>query len=81
MQLQAHIASLKVAGDPGPYILKDISFTRMPSPPDFSTEYGNAAQDSYSVNGYAFDEYDDVPYVDEEANKRLELLREIGSVN
>lgn len=81
MQLQAHIASLKVGGDPGPYLLKDISFTRMPSPPDFITEYGNASQDSYPVNGYAFDQYDDVPYADEEALKRLELLRQLGSVD
>jgi hypothetical protein len=81
MQLKAHIASLKVGGDPGPYLLKDITFTRMPSPPDFTTEYGKSSQDSYEVRGYAFDEYDDVPYVDEEARRRLEFLRQLGSVN
>jgi hypothetical protein len=56
MQLEAHIASLKVWGDSGPYLLKDISFTRMPSPPEFITEYGSSSQDSYEVNGYAFDD-------------------------
>lgn len=81
MQLQAHVEALKAGGDPGPYLLKDIIFTRMPSPPDFTTEYGNSSQDSYVVNGYAFEEYADVPYVDEEAKKRLEFLRQLGNVN
>lgn len=80
MQLKAHVASLKVGGDPGPYVLRDIVFTRMPSAPEFITEYGNASQQAYEVNGYAFDEYDDAPYVNEEAGKRLEFLRQIGSM-
>ncbi len=81
MPLMAHIASLKAGGDEGPYILKDLSFTRMPSPPDFITEYGKPSQGSYPVNGFPFDEYDDVPYVDEEAQQRLEFLRQLGEVN
>ncbi len=80
MQLQAHVASLKVSGDPGPYLLQDIVFTRMPSAPEFTTEYGTASQQAYAVNGYAFDEYDDAPYVDEEASQRLEFLRQLGSM-
>jgi hypothetical protein len=81
MQLKAHIAALKVGGDPGPYRLQDISLMRMPSPPDFTSEYGKASQDAYPVNGYAFDEYDDLPYVDEEARKRLEFLRQAGKTD
>jgi len=81
MQLRAHIASLKAGGDAGPYLLKDIIFIRMPSPPDFTAEYGKSSQDSYTINGYAFDEYDDVPYIDDEAKKRLEVLRQLGSAN
>jgi hypothetical protein len=81
MQLKAHIASLKVGGDPGPYHMKDISFSRMPSAPNFTTEYGGVSQDSYTINGYALDEYDDAPYVDEEAQQRLDFLRQVESVN
>ena len=81
MPLTAHVASLKAGRDEGPYILKDISFTRMPSPPDFITEYGKSLQSSYPVNGFPFDEYDDVPYVDEDAQQRLEFLRQLGEVN
>jgi hypothetical protein len=81
MQLKAHIAALKLGDDPGPYRLQDISLKRMPSPPDFTSEYGTSSQDSYPVNGYAFDEYDDLPYVDEEARERLEFLRQAGEVN
>jgi hypothetical protein len=80
MQLQAHISALKVKGHSGPYRLKDIILTRMPAPPNFTTEYGRTSQSSYEVNGFAFDDYVDAPYVDEEAEKRLEFLRTIGSV-
>jgi hypothetical protein len=81
MQLKAHKAALEVGGDPGPYRLKDISFTRMPSSPNFTTEYGSASQDSYAINGYAIDEYDDVPYEDEETQQRLDFLNQVGNVN
>jgi hypothetical protein len=80
MQLKVHIAALKVGEDPGPYRLQDISFLRMPSPPDFTSEYGDTSQEYYSVNGYAFDEYDDQAYLDEEAEERLEFLRQVREV-
>jgi hypothetical protein len=53
----------------------------MPSSPNFTTEYGSASEDSYAINGYAFDEYDDVPYVDEEAQQRHEFLQQVGNLN
>jgi hypothetical protein len=81
MQLKAHIAALKVGGDPGPYRLQDISLMRMPSAPDFTSEHGSSSQTSYPVNGYAFEEYDDRLYVDEEAIERLEFLNQAGKVD
>ncbi|OZG72325.1 hypothetical protein BTA51_16460 [Hahella sp. CCB-MM4] len=78
--LRAHISALKQQGNSGPYILKDLMLARMPSPPTYTTEYGHTSQESYAVTGHDFDEYDDVPYVDEEAQKRLEFLRQLGSV-
>ena len=79
--LKAHVSALKVQGHPGPYQLKDILLIRMPSPPTYVTEYGHSAEDSYDVNGFDLESYQDVPYVDEEARKRLEFLRQLGSVN
>ncbi len=81
MQLQAHIVSLKNRGDPGPYILKDIIFTRMPSAPDFATAYGKTSQNSYEITGHPLAEYDDAVYIDEDGLIRLETLQKIGSVN
>ncbi|WLQ11346.1 hypothetical protein O5O45_16495 [Hahella aquimaris] len=78
--LRAHIAALKQKGDAGPYRLQDISLTRMPAPPTYQTEYGSVAKASFAVNGFPFSDYDDVPYVDEDAQKRLEFLRQLGSV-
>jgi hypothetical protein len=80
MQLKVHIAALKVGGNPGPYRLQDISLMRMPSPPDFISEYGDSTQEYYSVNGYSFGEYDDQAYLDEEADERLEFLRQVREV-
>jgi hypothetical protein len=81
IRLQAHIVSLKVSNDSGPYVLKDIVFTRMPSSPDFVTAYGKTSQDSYEITGHPLGEYDDVVYVDEEGRIRLEFLHQFGSVN
>ena len=80
MALKAHVAALKVSGDSGPYWLKDIALQRMPSAPQFITEYGHASQQVYEVNGFDLDRYDDTPYVDEEANERLQFLRQLGDM-
>lgn len=76
--LRAHIAALKVTKHEGPYELKDLSLTRMPSPPQFSTEYGRVPDDSISLSGFPFDDYRDEPYLDEEAQERLEFLTKLG---
>ncbi|WP_020407625.1 hypothetical protein [Hahella ganghwensis] len=77
--LRAHISALKEKGHPGPYKLKDIMLARMPAPPTYTTEYGRSSKESFAIAAHGFDEYDDVPYVDEEAQKRLEFLRQLGS--
>lgn len=79
IELTAHIAALKAMGHEGPYLLKDMVLTRMPSPPKYTTEYGRVSQQEYYVEGFAFEEYDDVPYVDEEALARLDFLNQLGA--
>jgi len=76
--LQAHITALKAMKHEGPYELKDISLTRMPSRPDFKTEYGHVPQISFHISGYPFSDYEDAPYVDEQAQARLEFLTKLG---
>ena len=77
--LKAHIAALKSMGHEGPYVLKDVTLTRMPSKPKFTTEYGTVSQDSFNIEGFPFSDYQDVPYVDEQAQARLEFLTQLGS--
>jgi len=77
--LKAHIAALKAMGHQGPYILKDLTLTRMPSKPTFTTEYGTVSQESFDIEGFPFSDYQDLPYVDEQAQARLEFLTQLGS--
>jgi hypothetical protein len=76
--LQAHIVALKAAGHEGPYLLKNFSLIRMPSEPDFTTSYGRVPASDVPVNGFSFSEYRDEPYVDQEAQERLEFLKKLG---
>lgn len=78
IMLKAHIASLKVMGREGPYLLGDIALQRLPSAPRFLTEYGRALQETYPVDGFPFRDYQDVPYQDEKIQSRLEFLTQIG---
>lgn len=76
--LQAHIAALKAAGHEGPYLLKNFSLVRQPSAPDFTTQYGKVPAQAVQVNGFSFSEYRDEPYIDHEAQARLEFLKKLG---
>lgn len=80
LTLRAHIRALKVKGDAGPYLLKDLLITRMPSAPDFVSTYGHSLQPAYPVNGFPLGSYNDEPYIDNEAQERLEFLRGLVSV-
>ena len=76
--LQAHVAALKAAGHEGPYLLKNFSLVRQPSAPDFTTQYGQVPDQPVQVNGFSFNEYRDEPYIDQEAQARLEFLKKLG---
>ena len=78
IELKGHVAALKVMGHEGPYELKELSLTRMPSRPNYTTEYGLVAQDSFTIEGFAFSDYQDSPYVDEQAQERLDFLAKLG---
>ncbi|MFE8070472.1 hypothetical protein QQM79_05390 [Marinobacteraceae bacterium S3BR75-40.1] len=77
--LKAHIAALKQAGSEGPYELGDVMLTRLPTAPDYITEYGRVDQKRFSVEGHSFDEYTDKPYVNPKAQRIARELQRLGS--
>jgi hypothetical protein len=79
LTLRAHITALKAAGSEGPYELKDLSLTRLPSKPDYITEFGQVDQQTYSIEGYSFNEYIDKPYINEKSQKIAKELRRLGT--
>lgn len=81
IELRAHIVTLKKMGHEGPYELKDVSLSRGPSAPNFTLEQGLVPAESYDITGFAFSDYQDVSYVDERAQARLEFLMQLGSTN
>ena len=81
MVLKAHISALKKMGHEGPYELRDISLTRGASAPKYTVEQGLVEMARYTVSGFSFSEYDEIAYVDERAQARLDFLTKLGSVN
>ena len=79
LNLKAHISALKVSGSEGPYQLKDLMLRRLPSEPDYITEYGRIEQLSFDVEGYPFSRYQDQPYINEKAQRIANELRKLGS--
>jgi hypothetical protein len=72
--LRAHISALRAMGDPGDYLLKDLYLERMPSDPDYETKTGSLAIKQQRVDGFAFDQYRNEEFQDEEVQARLEFL-------
>ena len=77
--LRAHIAALKKAGSEGPYELKDLGLQRLPSEPDYITEYGHIEQDVFSITAFSFKLYSDQPYRNEKTQRIAKELRRLGS--
>lgn len=78
IELKAHFSALKAMGHEGPYEIRDILLTRMPSRPNYVTEYGLVEKKHYSVNGFPFSDYEDIPYTDDATQERLEFLNQLG---
>lgn len=77
--LRAHIGALKAAGSEGPYELRDLQLSRMPSSPDYITEFGRIEQGVIAIEGHAFESYDDKPYHNEKSQRILKELSRLGS--
>lgn len=77
--LKAHIAALKKAGSEGPYELKDLGLQRMPSDPEYITEYGLIRQEVFNIPSFSFKDYTDKPYRNENSERIAKELRRLGS--
>ena len=71
--LKAHITALQQAGDAGPYLLKNIWVERIPDDFDEPRGYGKASRD-YGVNGYSFDQYEQIEYSEPQEQQKLKIL-------
>ena len=52
---------------------------RLPSEPDYITEFGRFEGASFEVDGYRFSEFQDKPYINEKAQRIANELRKLGS--
>lgn len=78
--LHAHVQALKKGGDDGPYQLKEILLERWSDeviPLDLA---GKVNPGVYGLDGYRFDEFDDLPYIDPLKEERLRLMQGLGSL-
>ena len=78
IELKAHISALTLMEHTGPYELRDIRLTRMPSKPDYTTEYGEVSQTAFSVNGFPFSDYLNEDYSNPDSQERLDFLNQLG---
>ena len=76
--LKAHSHALKAMGSEGPYILRSIQTYRGAESGEQFDVPSNSVQPQYPVQGFPFNEYDDVAFQDEMAAERLEFLRNLG---
>ena len=76
--LKVHSQILRDRQAPGPYILREFNITKLPSIPGEITKYAASNVDQIEVDGFELNLYDDTPYVNEEAKKHLEFLKQLA---
>ena len=79
LQLKAHIQALKKGGDEGPYYLDKIRIERWSDEQIPRDVAGKVPQADYTVEGYSFNDYQDVPYLDPLAEERKRLLQGLSA--
>lgn len=80
-QLKVHSETLRAMQAPGPYVLTDFNIIRSPSWPGDIGGYGSASQATFDVGGFSLDAYSSEPYVDEQAQQRLDFLENLAEEN
>lgn len=80
LNLNAHIQALKKGGDEGPYLLKNIRIERWSDEIISMDVAGKVNQEIFSVEGFKFDAFDDVPYIDPLNAERIKLMEGLGGL-
>lgn len=80
IELNAHIAALKLGKSEGPYVLRSINLYRASKQNEQFNAPGGTTKSHYNVSGFPFSSYADEEYVDELAQERLAFLRSMGSL-
>ena len=79
LELKAHIQALKKSGDEGPYYLDKIRIERWSDeqiPRDIA---GKVPEADYSIEGFPFSAYQDIPYIDPLAEERKRLMQGLSA--
>ncbi len=79
MNLTVHSSLFRDINDSGPYELKNFSIKRLPSKPGDKTGYGYTRIKQANINGFELDRYSDEPYVNLQAQQRLEFLQQLAN--
>lgn len=74
IKLSVHSSLLRDMNDAGPYELRNFDIKRLPSKPGDKTGYGYSQIEKANVNGFSLDRYSNEPYVNLQAQQRLEFL-------
>jgi hypothetical protein len=80
LNLSAHIQALKKGGDEGPYLLKNIRVERWSDEIIQMDIAGQVNEESFTVEGYAFDAFKDIPYIDPLNAERIKLMGGLSSL-
>ncbi len=79
LQLNAHISALRAMGSEGPYVLRSVQTHRGAEVGETYDVPASTSQARFSVPGFPFEQYDDIPYQDDQAAERLEFLESFGA--
>ena len=79
MKLSVHSSLLRDMNDAGPYELRNFDIKRLPSKPGDKTGYGYSQIEKANIKGFALDRYSNEPYVNLQAQQRLEFLEQLSN--
>ncbi len=77
--LRAHFSALSISNNEGPYKLGNFDLKKLPSGPGDPTEYGKVPKKEFSVQGFPFNDYDQTPYSNPQAEARVEFLKTLSN--
>ncbi len=77
--LKAHISALRAMGSEGPYVLRSINTYRGSEDGEAYDVPASSAAARFDIQGFPFDQYDNIAHQDDLAAERLEFLQNLGA--